>query len=184
MQDTNIFVERIDGTKRSIGWTELNQLKKDILWIFDENGAELHNAFVPADSFILPYWEYVSLNSDQFFQDEEERFYREGTLVIILCMIAEYVDIPGGSQLVFGDTKIKDILTFINKFEPVNEKQTSLKEIVLLGLSIAAVITEEDIAKNEDFKNSHLDRFYMQLRWVSKGIIQPYYKAKLNLNYA
>jgi len=184
MQDTNMFVEKVGGTKRPIGWTEFNQLKKDILWVFDENGAELHNAFVPADSFILPYWEYVTLNGDQFFRDEEKHFYREGTLVIILCMIAEYVDIQGGSQLVFGDNKITVILTCINQFEPTDEKQASLKEIVLLGLSIAAVITEEDIAINEDFKHSDLDRFYMQLRWVSKAIIQPYYKAKLNLNYA
>lgn len=29
MQDTNIFVEKVDSSKRQIGWTELNQLKKD-----------------------------------------------------------------------------------------------------------------------------------------------------------
>jgi hypothetical protein len=173
MQDTSIFVEGVDGTKRSIGWTELNQLKKDILWIFDENGAELHNAFVPVDSFILPYWEYVTLNGDQFFRNEEKRFYREGALVILLCMIAEYVDIQGGSQAVFGDNKIEDILIRINQFQPVNEKQNTLKEIVLLGLSIVAVITEEDIAKNEDLKHPHLDKFYTHLRWVSRTIIQP-----------
>ncbi|RYZ24949.1 MAG: hypothetical protein EOO10_19525 [Chitinophagaceae bacterium] len=184
MQDTNIFVNNKDSSKRQVGWTEFNQLKKDILWIFDENGAELHHAFVPADSFILPYWEYVTINGDQFFQDDEKCFYREGTLVVVLCMIAEYVDIQGGSQAVFGDNKIKDILTCINQFEPANEKQNLLKGIVLLGLSIAANITAEDIAKNEDFKHPDLDRFYMELQWVSKAIIQPYYKAKLNSNYA
>jgi len=184
MQDTNIFVDNTDGTKRQVEWTELNQLKKDILWIFDENGTELHNAFVPADSFILPYWEYVTLDGDQFFRDVEKCFYREGALVIVLCMLAEYVDIEGGSQVVFGDNNIADILTCVSQFEPINQKQTSLKEIVLLGLSIAGAITEEDIAKNEDFKCRDLDRFNSQLRWVSKEIIQPYYKAKVNLHYA
>lgn len=179
MQDTSIFIERLDGSKRPIEWTELNQLKKDILWIFDENGGELHNAFVPNYSFSLPYWEYASINGDKYFYDDQKKFYREGTLIILLCMLAEYVDIPGGSQIVFGGNELKTILSYVRQFEPTNENQNSLKELLVLGLSIAMTITKEDIAKNEDFEHPELGKFLSALTWVNKTFIQPYYKSKL-----
>ncbi len=184
MQDTNIFIEKIDGTKRQIDWVELNQLKKDILWTFDENGSELHNAFIPAYSFTLPYWEYVTLTGDNYFQDAEKYFYIEGALIIILCMIAEYVDIVGGSQLVFGDNEIINILTYAKQFKPVNENQTALKNLVISGLSISASITNEDIARNQDFDHPDLNNFLSKLQWVDKAFIQPYYKSKLDKKYA
>lgn len=179
MQDTNIFVEKIDGTKRQINWIELNQLKKDVLWIFDENGGELHNSFVPDYSFTLPYWEYVSIKGDKYFYDADKNFYREGSLIIILCMITEYVDIPGGSQLVFGDNDLKVILNHISRFEPANEDQNSLKELTILGLSIAITITKDDIARNEDFEHPEIDKFFSKLPWVDKTFIKAYYKSKL-----
>jgi len=185
MQDANIFIEKSDGSKRQIDWTELNQLKKDILWVFDENGSELHNAFVPDYSFTLPYWEYVTLIGDQYFYDEHKQFYREGALIVILCMVAEYVDIQGGSQLVFGDKKFDDILNSVRQFEPLNEKQSMLKELVTLGLSIAASITKVDIERNEDIDHPQLKTFYEKLPWVSDTFVHAYYRAKLGIvNYA
>jgi len=184
MQDTNIFIEKIDGTKRPIEWTELNQLKKDILWVFDENGQELHHAFVPDYSFTLPYWEYVNLSGNQYLYDEQKQFYREGTLIVILCMVVEYIDIQGGNQLVFGVNKPEAILAYIRQFDPVNEKQTSLKELVILGLTIAISITKEDIARNKDFEHPDLNSFYARLPWVNQTFIQSYYKSKLNSTYA
>jgi hypothetical protein len=179
MQDTNIFIEKIDGTKRQIGWFELNQLKKDILWIFNENGGELHNSFVPDYSFTLPYWEYASINGDKYFYDDEKNFYREGSLIIILCMLAENLDIQGGSQLVFGDNDLKVILNYVKQFEPTNKNQNSLKELAILGLSIAVTITKVDIARNEDLEHPEMDKFFSLLQWVDKTFIQAHYKSKL-----
>lgn len=178
MQDTSIFVEKIDGTKRQIDWTELNQLKKDILWIFDENGGDLINAFVPDYSFTLPYWEFVTINGDKFSFEKQKKFYREGTLIIILCMTIEYIDIQGGNQLFFSNHKIEDVFTYIRQFQPANESQNSLKEFLILGLSIAASITKEDIARNEDFEHPDLHHFLTTLYWVDKTFIHSYYKSK------
>lgn len=179
MQDTNIFIEKLDETKRQIDWTELNQLKKDILWMFDENGGELHNSFVPAYSFTLPYWEYASIDGDEYFYADQKNFYREGALIILLCMLAEYLDIQGGSQLVFGDNSLTTIDSYVRQFEPSNENQKSLKELVILGFSIAVTITKEDIAKNEDFEHPELNRFLASLAWADRTFIQIYYKSKL-----
>jgi hypothetical protein len=178
MQDTNIYIEKIGSSTRQIDFVELNQLKKDILWIFDENGGDLHNAYVPDNSFTLPYWEYASING-KYLYDDDKNFYKEGALIIILCMLAEYVDIQGGSQLVFGDHNLNDILNYINLFKPENENQNSLKELVILGISISVTITKEDIAKNEDFEHSDLDKFLSSLKWVDNTFIQAYYKSKL-----
>lgn len=179
MKDTNIFTEKIDGSKRQTLWTELNQLKKDILWIFDENGGEIQNAFVPDYSFTLSYWEYVTINGDKYFYDDHKNFYREGVLIIILCMLAEYVDIQGGSQLVFGDADLKEIVSYVRLFKPTSVNQNTLKELTILGLTIAISITKDDIAKNEDFEHSDLDKFRSTLQWVNNTFIQAYYKSKL-----
>jgi hypothetical protein len=179
MHNTNIFIRKIDGSERSIDWTELNQLKKDILWVFDENGGELHNAFIPEYSFNLPYWEYLTIDGDRFFLEEQKQFFKEGALIIVLCMVAEIVDIQGGSQLLFGDTKMKDIIHLVERFNPINENQATLKEIVSIGLTIAASITKDQIAKNEDLEHPMLLKFYSMLPWVSKTFVQTYYKSKV-----
>ena len=180
MQDTEIFVTKLDDSKREISWVELNQLKKDILWAFDFNGSELHNSFVPEYSFVLPYWEHTNLNGGELFYDEDKFFYREGALIIVLCMVVEYIDIQGGNQLVFGDTKLKDVLVYVQQFEPSNDKQEYLKSTVIQGLSIGSTITKEDMYKNEDFEHVDLSNFYSKLSWISKEFIQAYYKSKLS----
>lgn len=173
-----MFTESPNGIKRKIDWPELNQLKKDILWIFDENGGELQIAFVPPYSFTLPYWEYATISSDEHFGDKD--LYREGALIILLGMLAEYTDIPAGCQTVFGATSFEEIVAGIRLFVPENENQRYLKEAALLGLSIAASITKEDISSNEECEHPHLPDFRSRLRWADKTFIQAYYKAKLS----
>ena len=180
MQEANIYTNKIDGTKRQVSWIELNQLKKDILWIFDENGNELHSAFVPEYSFTLPYWEYISLSGDEWLPENDKNFYISGTLIIILCMIVEYIDIPGGSQSVFGDTKMSDILACVKIFDPSNRNQGDLKEVLQLGLSISATITKADIDKNEEYDHPDLKTFFSKLPWVKSTFISTYYRSKLN----
>lgn len=180
MQPTDIFLRQLNNTNRQIGWEELNQLKKDILWVFDENGKELHNAYIPDYSFLLPYWEYPTISGGEFFSTEEKKFYVDGALIIVICMISEYIDIPAGGQLVFGNTKIADISAYIKKFDPVSENQIKLRDIALLGLSVVKDITHEDIAKNEEFEHPDVHKFYSHLPWVSETFVDPYYKMKTN----
>lgn len=118
----------------------------------------MHAAFVPDHSFTLPYWEYISLNGDKWFAESDKSFYISGTMIIMLCMVVEYIDIPGGSQSVFGDTNMNDILTYVRRFDPSNKNQVDLKELLVLGLSIAATITAGDIEKNDDFGHPDLKK--------------------------
>lgn len=172
-------IQKEDGSIREVSWEELNQLKKDILWMFDENGDDLCYAFVPEYSFKLPYWEYVTLKGDGIYT-EELQFYRQGVLIVILCMLSEYVNIQGGTRFVFGNTTIQEIMRYVSRFKPTNEKEDGLQELVIAGLTVAAMITEEDFYRNEDFEHPELDKFYGKLRWASENFIRAYYKNKLS----
>jgi hypothetical protein len=129
MKEDCIFVKTLEGVEREIDWPELNNLKKDILWFFDENLGDPVNSFVPDYSFTLPYWEYLNIDGGEFFYKEERDFLKEGCLTIINGMICEYVHIPGGSRKVFHDTKIEEINQHIGIFIPANEKQGKLKKM-------------------------------------------------------
>src|SRR5688500_5501388 len=102
----HIYMTTATGEKQEIEWDELNQLKKDILWVYDESVGDLHNPFIPDHSFSTKYWKYLKLDSDKFFVEKERKFYKEGVLIIILCMAIEYIDTTGGNQNVFGETKM------------------------------------------------------------------------------
>ena len=179
MTEGHIFIKNIDGTERSVERKELIYLKKDIVWVFDQNGMELHNSHIPIELFTLPYWEYTLLEGDKGLEEKDINFYKEGAMIILLCMVAEYIDIPGGNQLVFGSTKIASIINYIEKFKPANDNQAKLKESLLLGLSIASSITNSDIVINEDYKHPDLKKFYSRLNWVTNVFITAYYRSRI-----
>ena len=70
--------------KRNVNWSELHQLKKDILWIYDENTGGLKDSFIPHESFQARYWEYVTLQGDQYLPEPEVKFYHHGSLICII----------------------------------------------------------------------------------------------------
>ncbi|MFN7601162.1 MAG: hypothetical protein ACK5R0_07165 [Bacteroidota bacterium] len=143
----HIFLTTKTGNRREIEWVELNQLKKDILWVFDENVGDLHNSFVPDYSFPTKYWEYLRLDGDKYFRDEEKRFYKQGVLIVTLCMTVEYIDTTSGNQHISGGTKIDEIIDYVSDFIPSDNDEKRLKEIVILGLRIAASMTPTDLMK-------------------------------------
>ncbi len=128
MKETNIYITQSDKTKREIDFEELNQLKKDILWIYDENIWEMNNAFAPSYSFKLKYWEYLTLNGDKWFYDQDKQFYKLGSLIILLCFCVEYNDIASGDQKVFKREEIPTIIEYVLNFKPSDESEEKLKK--------------------------------------------------------
>jgi hypothetical protein len=176
---TKAFILQPNGTKRYLDWDEINQLKKDILWNFDENGTELFNSFLPEGTFDLSYWEYLSVEGGEDLGYEETTFYRVGSLILVLTKIAEYIDIPGGNQNSFGGTPFHELEWYVRSFQPADPKQSQLMEAALLGLSIAKTITQEDISDNDDYQHRNIGRFVDQLHWVEQTFVLAYYRSKL-----
>lgn len=140
-----MYVVQSDGLERKIEFEELNQLKKDILWIYDENIGDINSVFVPSASFKMKYWEYLTLNGDRWFSEEEKRFYKIGVLIILLCFCIEYNDVESGDQRAFKRKELPIITTYVQKFMSKNESEINLKNKVLLGLEIASSITTEQL---------------------------------------
>ena len=178
MKEGYKYIITSDGTEREIEYEELNQLKKDILWIYDENIWEINCAFAPSYSFKLKYWEYLTLNGDKWFYEEEKQFYKIGALIILLCFCVEYNDVASGDQKVFNKAEIPIITNYVENFVPNDEPEIRLKDKILLGLKIANSMTEEQLL-NTDFVHELTDEFYINLKEIGDDFIASYYEQKL-----
>jgi hypothetical protein len=178
MKEGYKFIRHLDGTERKIDWEELNQLKKDILWIYDENFGDIANAFVPPYSFNKNYWEFLTLNGDKWFYEDENSFYHIGSLMILLCCCSEYIDIPGGSIDVFKRDNLPVISEYIEQYQPRNEQEKLIKQKVLLGLNIAQSMSPENLLNN-DFVDGRVSEYYDGLNELGNAIIKNYYEEKL-----
>ncbi len=178
MKEGYKFIKSPDGKEREIDWEELNQLKKDILWIYDENFGDIISVFAPDYSFKSNYWEYLTLDGDKWFYDEEKAFYHLGCLMVLLCCCSEYVDIASGSQDVFERDNLPVIKKYVKEYQPRNESEKLIKEKVLLGLSIASSMTPENLMNNE-FVHKRTSEYYKGLNELGNKIIKNYYEEKL-----
>ncbi|HEV7348802.1 hypothetical protein [Telluribacter sp.] len=178
MKEGYIYIKLADGTEREIDWVELNQLKKDILWIYDENFGDIVNAFVPPYSFKTNYWEYLTLNGDKYFNEEEKAFYHIGSLMILLCCCSEYIDIAGGSQDVFKRNNLSVITEYVEQYHPKNQHEKLISEKVLLGLNLAYSMTIENLNDN-NFVHERTAEYYDSLNDLGNSVIKAYYERKL-----
>ncbi len=174
-----IYIYSLDKVKREVKFDELNEIVKDILWFFHENVDDPINAFVPPYSFNKSYWKYLNIDGDKFFYDQDKFLIVEGCMAIINGMICEYIDIPGGIRDIFENIDMKEIIEYVNDFQPTNEKQTKLKEITLLGLDIANSITASDFYKNEEYNHENLDEYYELTRWIDQNVTKKYFYDKI-----
>ena len=178
MKNTNIYIIQRDGTKREIDFKELNQLKKDILWIYDENIWEINCASAPSYLFKMKYWEYLTLNGDKWFYEEDKQFYKIGSLIILLCFCVEYNNISSGDQKVFKKEELSIVEEYVQNFKPTDEPEKKLKDKVLLGLQIAKSFTDEQLL-NTDFEHELNGEFYVDLKEIGTDFIASYYEIKL-----
>lgn len=173
-----MYLIQSDGTEREIDFVELNQLKKDILWIYDENIWEINCAFAPSYSFKMKYWEYLTLNGDKWFYEKEKQFYKIGALIILLCFCVEYNDMAGGDQKVFDRKDLPIITKYVENFAPKNESEIRLKNKVLLGLKMANSLTDRQLL-NTEFVHDLADEFYNNLKEIGDDFIASYFEQKI-----
>lgn len=177
-----MYIIQSDGSKRTLEYEELNQLKKDILWIYDENIWEINCAFAPSYSFSMKYWEYLSLTDDKPTNEAEWDFYKIGSLIILLCFCVEYMDTLGGDQNVFNKEDFSIIKTYVHNFKPKDKPEENLQKKLLLGLEICASLTTSQL-HNDEFIHERSNEFYNGLQEMGIDFIASYYEMKLNEQY-
>ena len=178
MKEGAIYLIEPNGEKREVDIIELNQLKKDILWMYDQNIGEMNSAFVPSDSFRSKYWKYLTLDGDKWFYKEEKEFYIIGTLIILLCFCVEYNDIEGGDQGVFSKEEFPEIIKYVGSYESQNSSEQALKDKIMLGLEMANSMTELELLTT-DFKHIKQAEFLKDINRIADTFILNYYEEKI-----
>ena len=176
----DMWIENIKNHKQEIGFAELVKVRKEILLFFDDTLGEgnLSNVWLPKHAYNTPYWEYLALNGNKHFLEEEKRFYKVGCLTLIIAMCNEYLDYTSGDQNVFGDYDLEFILECISKFESTAEKLKQLKALSLLGLKLV----QEAVVESDEFSHPELQEFIEGGVWVHDAVIKEYYQNSINNN--
>lgn len=169
-----------DNTARIIEYDEINQIKKDILWIYDQNFTQINAAYVDDQSFKLKYWQYLSISKTRNF-DGDRKMILDGVLIILLCMCVEYIDTISGNQKVLDRTELPEITHYVQHFNAESHEQIKLKSNILLGLEIISSMTPSDLI-NHDYDHPNLQLFYSDLNGPANRIIKSYYLEKLNID--
>lgn len=176
MED-KLYIATKEGSRREVGWAELTQLEKDILWVYDQHVGDVHNPFIPDNSYSLKYWEYLSLAGD-ILDERTQRFYRQGILIILLCMAIEYADTLSGNQRHFAGTEIQTIIDCVNRVDPMDPKEKKLRDCVGLALGIAKSMTEEDLNRVNSYIHPDLEILQTQLDWIDETFLRAYFRER------
>lgn len=179
MGETGVFIQNMDGSSIELTWIELNQLRKDILWVFDQNVGDLWNPFVPLDSMTLPYWVYTTLNSDSYSNPAELQFLREGAMIIILCVITEHIDVECADREVFKYYKPETIGHYIHRIEADSEQQEELIALIRSGLRMAADLDNNAYWDEYGYHHPERDAYFAKLGWVNDTFIVPYFRSRV-----
>ena len=171
------WINTLDGNHKDVPWFELIQLRKDILWAFDENGPFMHSASLYDECFTLPYWEYACLSGDVHFDKRERNFYKEGGIILTIMQTVSYLHTRRYNPHPFGKTPLKEVQEYIEAFTPSNKRQKRLHEIASSGIAVA-VFKEEKIYGEVDIEYLTID-FLCNLFWVRQACIEKYYKRYL-----
>lgn len=171
----------INGNKQDVSLAELNQLKKDILWTYDEHYHSMDNVMIPNDSFVLGYQKYLFLDKDEYFDDRD--FYINGSLVILLAICIEYIDTMSGDPETLKRIGIGNVQEAMIKFTPSSELQAQLKVKILVGLEIASSMTEKDILnKAEEYYHEQMPSFYNNIMSITDAVIEEYLVYKYSVS--
>ena len=119
------------------------------------------------------YWEYLSLEGST----GEDDFYKNGVLIIILCMVVEYIDTTSGDSDVLGRFKIDEIIASVQACLTNTAEQNRLKDITLMGLEIATSMTDYDLLNSNGYEHPEIEGFFSGLAWVDETFIKLYFRT-------
>ena len=177
------IITKLNNEKIELGFSEVEPLRKEILYYFDQNMGDIINAYVPDSDFKHKYWEFLNFEGEKHSYKGEECFFIDGCLLIINAMICEYLDTIGGNQKVFGEIKIQEIIEYVHNFEPVENYQAKIKNITLNGLEITESITEEIIDNTSEFQHPDLSSYYENVKWIDRKVIKDYLTNRIKTVY-
>jgi hypothetical protein len=163
--DINLKFQKKHDQNPNNEWELIRHLERDICFFYHQLSSY---SFIIGDLdfaeyYNLPYWNYI--NRDFRLTENELCFIKNGCLVLILAMALEQIDDAG----CYIDDKIDIILDNLKQFEPQDEKQNELHDIVTLALNSIKHQNRElyDLLKNKSI-------------WVHEEFVRGYFRELVN----
>jgi len=128
--NSTLWVDRIDGSRRGIDYVEVEKAIKDFCFIRHElsNYSYLYASQFQFDIHLnLPYWEYLFVGGqiDKFDKDKLE----EGALLTIYLFFIEIFEAEGYCFL-FRHNLFDTIAKTLNLYQPDNTKKKKMVDII------------------------------------------------------
>ena len=146
-------------------WVLIQHIERDISYLYHQlsNYSYIMGDLSFNELCCLPYWDFINYNFP--LPDDELSFIKEGCLILILTMAWEKIDNTG----CYIKDKIDRILNQLEIFEPLNEKQSILHDIVTLTIAFAKKPNKEQY---DDIKEKS--------NWVHREFIRGYFRNKVD----
>ena len=157
-------------------WDLIQRIEKDICFLYHQLSSY---SYIMGDLcfneyYNLAYWEYINVEFP--LNKDELGFIKEGCLILILTMAWEQID---GAGYYIND-KIEKIMNALEIFEPLNEKQSKLHDIVTLAVTYAKNPNTEkynEINNKSDWVHQEFVRRYFR-NIVKDFDFNPYFKKE------
>lgn len=119
---------------RHLGPYELEMLKRDILFFYDEqsNHATISGELSFGQTFNLPYWDYLDLRG--FINQDDKNLIRRGSSLILLSECLEFFEDLGTYYLI-DDEKLLSVEDAMEKFNPTDTTEEEIRELILVMIS-------------------------------------------------
>ena len=172
-----IWIDCLDGSKIDVSPIEIIELRKEVLYVLDQCGANLNEGYLLDTCFAQSYWHYTRVNGDKYFNEEERNFAIEGGLIVTIAMINQFILPDQENRNIFGETPLQEVENYVFEFKSDNKQQQELASIALSGIQLAMAMVDDEVSDVviEDMKAV----YYEDLPWVGKNFIEPYYKRRL-----
>jgi len=143
----------------------IQPIERDISFLYHQlsNYSYIMGDLPFNEYYSLPYLDFVNYKFP--LPDAELSFIKEGCLILILTMAWEQIDNAG----CYINDKINKIINQLEIFEPLNEKQNMLHDIVTLTVTFAKKPNKEQYGDIKEKSN-----------WVHREFIRGYFINKAN----
>ena len=171
-----IWIDALDGTKIPVAPIEVMELRKEILFVFDQSIPAFEEGYILDECFKRSYWQFTRINGDVDFNDEERSFAIEGGLIVTIALVVQFLEPDYEDREIF-DENAAEALEYLEAFSSDDPLQQELAQITLFGIQLVITILTSGLSDNdiEELKED----FYDELPWVTQNFIKPYYLKKL-----
>jgi len=175
--NSTLWVERVDGSRREIDYVEVEKAIKDFCFIRHElsNYNYLYASQMQFDIHLnLTYWEYLFVNGQINKTDKDEL--EEGALLTIYLFFKEIYEAEGHCFL-YRHNLFDTIAKTLNLYQPDNTKKKKMLDIIKFAQENFSndKLSDQYIDKLDDRTEKLRNTLSENDNWVYYEFVEKYY---------